>query len=421
MKLTKSQRESLVTWFTSIVSTMMSDTGNDQERVKNSLKILAGDSIADYAAYASAFELIGSDVCFVFDRSGQSIISANIRDAQAWNAKLYLRQLCKLAQATVDLNQFGDIMAKADQALPEVVADVLATAPRASALVAAGAHASLGVAEPVSVAASSRPVILSNAVSATIPNDESETRLPIKLPVLVAIREGAYAKCHEHRGRSEPYFKAVIAGNSDAGKRDFLSTMTYASDTSAYAGSDFRYGRIDTIRGSIKFQIWDTTGQERFRFISPHYYRESACIFVMVNPANHPESISGAANTWREDVQRVLPDHNWYSVLYDGYELDLAPCTPESLARASHNPVPHNLKAAGQVLLTQVSSHFNLSPEPTAAAAVRAPALMPPTATPAPAPSLLGNISAFFGMGGSGRTSVAASSASAAQPPILRR
>ncbi len=143
MKLQEVQRKSLVSFFVAMIDEMLFLSGNDQRSVKRALMVLKErDSATRYDELSEddpVYELINLEICSVFHHSGQGITTAYISDAQAPNAKSYLKKLCELAQTVRDLNQLGSIRTKADLALPELVAERLTTVPAIAPVVPAAA------------------------------------------------------------------------------------------------------------------------------------------------------------------------------------------------------------------------------------------------------------------------------------------
>ncbi|KAI3977008.1 hypothetical protein MKX01_008866 [Papaver californicum] len=71
-------------------------------------------------------------------------------------------------------------------------------------------------------------------------------------------------------------FKAVLIGDSGAGKSNLLSRFSrneFRLDSKPTIGVEFAYRNIRVGDKLIKAQIWDTAGQERFRAITSSYYR----------------------------------------------------------------------------------------------------------------------------------------------------
>ena len=107
---------------------------------------------------------------------------------------------------------------------------------------------------------------------------------------------------------SETYdylIKTVIVGDSGIGKSSIM--VRFAEDTFNYhyistIGVDFKICTIQYKNKSIKFQIWDTAGQDRFRTITSTYYRGSHGTIVCydITDRNTFDSIA----KWLEEVKK---------------------------------------------------------------------------------------------------------------------
>jgi Ras-related protein Rab-1A len=79
-------------------------------------------------------------------------------------------------------------------------------------------------------------------------------------------------------------FKIVLVGNSCVGKSSIV--IRYAdNDFSdvflATIGVDFRFKSFMLNGESVKLQIWDTAGQEKFRTITSSYYRGAHALMIV--------------------------------------------------------------------------------------------------------------------------------------------
>jgi len=115
--------------------------------------------------------------------------------------------------------------------------------------------------------------------------------------------------------------KLLLAGPASVGKSQILSRYSEDNFTETYLttiGIDFRV-KTEVVSGkTIKFQIWDSAGQERFRSISQSYYRSAAGMFLVydITSANSYEDIK---RTFYEDAIRNNPQQ----LVLVGNKLDL--------------------------------------------------------------------------------------------------
>ncbi len=78
-------------------------------------------------------------------------------------------------------------------------------------------------------------------------------------------------------------YKVVLIGDTDTGKTSVMLRLSHRNFTSVYVptiGIDFsvRTVTLDEIR--CKLQVWDTSGQDRFKMITQSYYRIAQGIII---------------------------------------------------------------------------------------------------------------------------------------------
>lgn len=72
--------------------------------------------------------------------------------------------------------------------------------------------------------------------------------------------------------------KLVIVGDAAVGKTNILLRLTedhFRLLHNSTIGVDFKIKTLQVDNKKIKFTIWDTAGQDRFRTITQNYYRGS--------------------------------------------------------------------------------------------------------------------------------------------------
>jgi small GTP-binding protein len=118
--------------------------------------------------------------------------------------------------------------------------------------------------------------------------------------------------------------KVVLAGDAGVGKTSMFNTFTNNVNIIDYMptiGVDFGF-RMITVNGkSIKLQIWDTAGMERFRAITNSYYRGSDIIILMYDITNRTsfQGIKDWYNTILDYTKKQMP----YKIALVGTKLDL--------------------------------------------------------------------------------------------------
>lgn len=90
----------------------------------------------------------------------------------------------------------------------------------------------------------------------------------------------------EGRALPPPDYKMqiIIIGDSGVGKTSFMDRFTEGAHRLAYSatvGIDFKVRRLNIDNKTVKMQIWDTAGQEKFNSITTAYYRQARAAIVM--------------------------------------------------------------------------------------------------------------------------------------------
>ena len=85
-------------------------------------------------------------------------------------------------------------------------------------------------------------------------------------------------------------FKMLLLGDSSVGKTCFLKRYTDNTFQDAYLstiGFDFKYKFVTLEEGkTVKVQLWDTAGEERFRTIAKSYYKGAHGIVLIYDVTN---------------------------------------------------------------------------------------------------------------------------------------
>ena len=80
-------------------------------------------------------------------------------------------------------------------------------------------------------------------------------------------------------------FKIILIGSSGVGKSSiitrFMDQVFNQENTKSTIGVDFKTKTMEVDNKTVKLQIWDTAGQEKFRSMSSSYYRRANVAFVV--------------------------------------------------------------------------------------------------------------------------------------------
>lgn len=111
-------------------------------------------------------------------------------------------------------------------------------------------------------------------------------------------------------------FRLILIGESTVGKSSLLRYFKdgeYFADISLTVGVDFHAKQVQVSNQTIKLQLWDTAGQDRFRAIVKAYYR-NAVGGLLVFDITHRESFARLGD-WLEDAMKHAEPHKPVFVL----------------------------------------------------------------------------------------------------------
>ena len=84
-------------------------------------------------------------------------------------------------------------------------------------------------------------------------------------------------------------YKVVFLGDQGTGKTSIIKAFIYNSFDAAYQatiGIDFLSKTLTLDDRTVRLQIWDSAGQERFRSLIPSYIRDSSVAVVVYDIAS---------------------------------------------------------------------------------------------------------------------------------------
>ncbi|OWF56238.1 ras-related protein Rab-19-like [Mizuhopecten yessoensis] len=104
-------------------------------------------------------------------------------------------------------------------------------------------------------------------------------------------------------------YKIILIGDINVGKTSIVRRFRDGAFDDTYRttiGVDFAIRTLDIDNKQVKLQIWDTSGQERFRSITTSYFRNAHGI-VLVYDITNRTSLE-VAERWLMDVNRLCGD-----------------------------------------------------------------------------------------------------------------
>ena len=129
---------------------------------------------------------------------------------------------------------------------------------------------------------------------------------------------------NEKSDKYEYIFKIILIGNSGVGKSSILQRYIQKVFNDSYSstiGVDFFMKSITIGDKSIKLQLWDTAGTEKFRSITTGYYRGADAAFVVFDLS--AKSSFKAVSEWIENYYKYKNPDSEKNVVLIGNKVDL--------------------------------------------------------------------------------------------------
>ena len=117
--------------------------------------------------------------------------------------------------------------------------------------------------------------------------------------------------------------KVVLVGDTQVGKTCIISRLVndvFKGNNPATIGAAFQTFSLTTDSGTVTLQIWDTAGQEKYRSLTPMYYR-SAEIAILCYDVTNARSFESMEQWTNELVEKAPPN---MQLIIAGNKIDLA-------------------------------------------------------------------------------------------------
>ena len=123
---------------------------------------------------------------------------------------------------------------------------------------------------------------------------------------------------------NQPIYKIILIGSANTGKTTFCQRITDIPFNETYLstiGIDFHIKSFQlNDKKSVRLQIWDTAGSERYRSISKMYYKGSHIVLACFDLTNMDSLLD--LPSWLSELKIILTEHNVMIVLV-GMKSDL--------------------------------------------------------------------------------------------------
>ena len=99
--------------------------------------------------------------------------------------------------------------------------------------------------------------------------------------------------------------KVILVGETNVGKTNILTRYCkdeFKSNNTATVGIEFAFKIVKFLEKTIKLQIWDTAGQEKFRAITNSFYLNSSVALVVFDLSKY--SSYEKINHWISELKQ---------------------------------------------------------------------------------------------------------------------
>ena len=107
-------------------------------------------------------------------------------------------------------------------------------------------------------------------------------------------------------------FKVVLVGESGVGKTSIITQFieqTFQEDIQSTTGGTFSTKSVVCDGGKVlKFEIWDTAGQEKYRSLTTMFYKDANAA-VMVYDVTRADSFEEIKNYWSNQIKDNSPEN----------------------------------------------------------------------------------------------------------------
>ena len=141
-------------------------------------------------------------------------------------------------------------------------------------------------------------------------------------------------------------FRIILVGDSSVGKTCILFKFTdgvFKPDHNATIGVELGNRVIEINGEQIKFQIWDTSGQENFRSVTRSFYRRANCAFLVFDLVSS-ESFNNCSY-WLGEIRGNSKKEILIYLI--GNKLDLVSNTDFHITKSEIEAFTHNNNLSG--------------------------------------------------------------------------
>mmetsp|Transcript_17214 Transcript_17214/g.40370 ORF Transcript_17214/g.40370 Transcript_17214/m.40370 type:complete len:218 (+) Transcript_17214:323-976(+) len=126
---------------------------------------------------------------------------------------------------------------------------------------------------------------------------------------------------------AERAIKCLVVGDAGIGKTSFVKRTVNEGFFETYkttVGVDFKIKRMQVNNESVRLQLWDIMGQERFQELVRVYYQNTRGVFIIYDLTKQKKSLKGVLE-WKKEIDTKvrLPDGSPVPTVLLGNKCDM--------------------------------------------------------------------------------------------------
>ena len=144
--------------------------------------------------------------------------------------------------------------------------------------------------------------------------------------------------------------KITLIGDSGVGKTCIIRRFTsneFDSNSLSTDGVSYSKKEITYEDKTIQLDLWDTAGQEQYRSLGKHFYKDSFIVLLVYN-ITVKESFDNLKNVWLDDITNFGEEYKVLAIVGNKCDLYEQEAVPEIEARnfaEKHNAIFMNVSA----------------------------------------------------------------------------
>ena len=130
--------------------------------------------------------------------------------------------------------------------------------------------------------------------------------------------------------------KVVLLGNSGVGKTCITNRYIndeFNKDSESTNGASYQQKMVTIGNKTVQLDLWDTAGQEKYRSIGKHFYKD-AYIIILVYDITREKTFNDIKEIWYDDVKKNGEKYTVIALVGNKSDLYEEEKVEESMARA---------------------------------------------------------------------------------------